>query len=195
MAQNLLCSPVRAGALQMEMKLVTPELVEVNQVETTPRNRTRRKNVRFPYASKTDWDFFTGATGAKSGFVENVSQGGCLLRSAEPIEHRRWLRLAIRDEVTQLYFTAVGRIARREDKLEAWADGEVTLYRYGIEFIHALNPLILDRIQNQAGTCTSCGNATATIPDLNSPHKLYCVLCHLRRACQNLLVQDGLDSA
>lgn len=179
----------------MELKRASTELPEPEQTESTPRSRTRRKNVRYSFASKADWDFFTGAMGAKSGYLENVSQGGCLLRTTEPIEHRRWIRLAIKDESSQVYFTAVGRIARREDRLEAWDDREVTLYRYGIEFIHALNPLILERIREQSANCASCGHTSASIPDLNSPNKLYCVLCHLRKACHNLLVPDGLDSA
>jgi hypothetical protein len=175
----------------MEISLVPSQPA----VEIGSQSRSRRNSVRFVFRKRADWDFFSGATGAKSGYLENVSQGGCLIRTTEPIEFRRWIRLAIRDEQTQVYFTAVGRIARREDKLEAWDDEVVTLHRYGIEFIHALNPLILDCIRGLNGNCAICGDANGSIPDAQVPDRLYCVLCHLRKACHNLLVQEGLDTS
>jgi hypothetical protein len=156
---------------------------------------TRRKNIRYPFPRQADWDFFTEGTGTKPGYIENVSQGGCLLRTMEPIEHRRWIRFAVKEEQNNLWFTSVGRIVRREDKMEPWGQDQVTLYRYGVELIHGMNPLVLSRIKESSSVCTTCGSPNASIPDLKVANRLYCVLCHLRRACQSLLVQEGLEPA
>jgi hypothetical protein len=155
---------------------------------------SRRRFARYPFVRTADWDFFTYASGVKPGYIENISQGGCLLRTVEPIEHRRWLRLVVREAETNLWFTAVGRVIRCEDKLESWDTRVVTLHRYGIEFIHPLNPVVLEQVQNSAQPgCATCGSAAATIPDSKRSNTLYCVLCHLRQACHNLLVQDGYE--
>ncbi len=156
---------------------------------------TRRKEVRYPFSKVVDWDFFTGADGAKKGYLENVSAGGCLLRTNEPIEHRRWIRLVVKDPASSVYFTAVGRICRRDDLLESWEDGSITLHRQGIEFIHALNPVILAAIREDSSPCSDCGKPGAHFQAPDHAEKLYCVLCHLRKACRSLLASEGLDSA
>lgn len=161
----------------------------LDQVTTTP-DVTRRKNLRFSFAKTADWDFFTAANGIKPGYIEDVSQGGCLLRTSDVIEHRRWIRLAVQGDSKNLWFTAVGRVIRREDKMEATPEGQFTLYRYGVEFIHSLNPLILEQVRGKAQNCSVCGNPAANIPDTKQAGTLYCVLCHLRKACQNLLAQE-----
>jgi len=159
------------------------------------RHYTRRKHPRFNFLGGCDWDFFTSPSGGKSGIIDNVSQGGCLLRTDETIDHRRWVRILVKEARHNIWFTSVGRIMRREDKMESWDQHGITLYRYGIEFVHPLNQLILEQIKDSCSACASCGDPSATIPDLFQPNTLYCVLCHLRKACHNLLVQDGLDSA
>ena len=160
-----------------------------------PARVTRRRHARYPFLRAIDWDFFTEGTGAKPGFVENVSQGGCMLRSSDPIDNRRWLRFIVSDPQSNVSFTAVGRVVRKEDRMEAWDDENVTLYRYGIEFIHALNPIALRWIQESCGRCTACGAPSAQIPDVTAANAVLCVMCHLRRACQNLISLDGLSSA
>jgi hypothetical protein len=82
---------------------------------------------------KVRWDFFTAAKGARSGYVTNISEGGCLLKTTEPIEHRRWIRIIIQDEA--LWRAAIGRIIRCEHAIEAVGDGDISLYRYGVEFV------------------------------------------------------------
>src|SRR5262249_25070802 len=99
----------------------------------------------------------------------------------------------VTDAADSLYFTAVARISRREDRLEVWEDEGITLHRYGLEFIHALNPIILEAIRRNSSPCTACGTPGATIPDLAEAGRIYCVLCQLRKACQNLLAQETLD--
>jgi hypothetical protein len=153
---------------------------------------TRRRSTRFQFIGTADWDFFTSAEGGKPGYIENLSQGGCLLRTSEPIEHRRWIRMIVKENTHGLYFTAIGRIIRREDKLEPWDEHTLTLHRYGVEFVHPLNELVLARIQEAHANCAVCGTPEARISDTRSPGKYYCVLCNLRRACQSLLVQEDL---
>lgn len=156
---------------------------------------TRRKASRYEVARNADWDFFTYATGAKRGYLENISQGGCLLRTEEAIEHRRWIRLIVRETENNLCFTSVGRVIRREDKIQPWDEKTMTLHRYGIEFIHKLNPLVLEKIQNTVTVCAECGRKDARIPHQAQGNRLLCVLCHLRQACHNLLDQDHLEPA
>lgn len=151
---------------------------------------SRRQHARYPFFRTADWDFFTSGTGSKPGWLEDVSEGGCLLRTTEPVEHRRWIRLAVKQPEENLWFTAVGRVIRREDRMEAWDEQTITLYRYGIEFIHPLNTLALEKIQSNLSECAICHNRSASIPDLHEPGKVYCVLCNLRRACHSLLIQD-----
>lgn len=98
-----------------------------------------RKNERYGFFGKVIWDFFAQKGGKKSGYLANISQSGCLLKTSEPIDTRRWIRLIIRDESSNLYFTSIGRVVRRENAAEIMEDehgAECVLYRYGIEFTH-----------------------------------------------------------
>lgn len=105
---------------------------------TTPTHA--REFERHGFFRKASWDFFSGSTGGKPGYILNISRGGCLLKASEPIEHRRWIRIMIHDHYTNLSFTQVGRVVRREDIIESLesldlGDGyDITLHRYGIEF-------------------------------------------------------------
>lgn len=174
------------------MSSQTPTLLSVATDHRTP-SLTRRKSIRYSFMRPADWDFFTSGNGAKPGFIENLSQGGCLLRTADLIENRRWIRLVVKDSERDIWFTAVGRIMHGEDRLEPWGNHGLTLYRYGVEFIHGLNPLVIERIKDSSHCCCLCGDPSANIPDLKDSERLYCVLCHLRRACHNLLVDETQD--
>lgn len=158
-----------------------------------PQESSRRQGARFGFMRRADWDFFTSGSGVKTGYLENISEHGCLLRTTDPIEHRRWIRLVVKEPKTGFLFTAVGRVLRREDRLESWQGGEnewaVTLHRYGVEFVHPLNAVVLEQIASGCTRCAHCGGAPAGIADLHSSDTYYCVLCHLRDACQNLLPQ------
>ena len=57
-----------------------------------------------------------------------------MLKTSDAIDHRRWIRIVIKDEAANLWFTLVGRAVRCENALEAFSENDVTLYRYGIEF-------------------------------------------------------------
>lgn len=91
-----------------------------------------RRHERFSWTRKVRWDFFTAGHGAKSGYVTNISKGGCLLKTTELIEHRRWVRMIVLDDVWR---TAVGRVIRCEHAIEVVANDDLSLYRYGIEFV------------------------------------------------------------
>lgn len=93
-----------------------------------------RKHERHETFRKARWDFFAAATGMKPGFISNLSEGGCLLKTGDLINHRRWIRLMIQDTETNLVFSATGRVIRREDRIEAFSETDVTLHRYGVEF-------------------------------------------------------------
>ncbi len=92
---------------------------------------------RYEIAQKANWDFFSAPTGKKEGYLGDVSAAGCLLKTSEVIEHRRWVRLILRpmefSTESGVCYTTVARVVRREDKLEAIGD-DFTLYRYGLEF-------------------------------------------------------------
>ena len=160
--------------------------------------KSRRKSERFRFSSQVDWDYFVtpdlGSLGVKSGTIEDISEGGCLLRASELIEHRRKVRIIAKESSGQLLMVLVGAIVRREDKLEPCEGRGVSLHRYGIEFTHPLNPVFLEKIKCPHGNCAVCGTPAASIPDPIENGVLYCVLCHLRRACHNLLAYDTLDT-
>ncbi len=92
-----------------------------------------RIHARHSVVQEASFDFLTQGTGRKVGFITDISQGGCLLKSTEPVDPKRFLRMILQDDEHKFGFTLVGRVIRRENKLEAIGD-EMTLYRYGIEF-------------------------------------------------------------
>lgn len=83
------------------------------------------------------WDYLTEPTGRRSAWLCEITETGCVLRTAEPLDSRRWLRLAYHDEEIGLFRARSGRIIKREDRIEAVGDAYdsiVTLHRYQIEF-------------------------------------------------------------
>lgn len=85
---------------------------------------------------RTSWDFYSGSNGSKSGYITDLHECGCTLKTVEPIEFRRWIRMMIRDQRSNVSFTAVGRVVRCENSFEASIGSEVTLYRYRVEFTY-----------------------------------------------------------
>lgn len=160
---------------------------------------SRRKRQRFSIASPVDWDFFSAANGTKAGYLEDISEGGCLLRTTDLIDHRRWVRMVIKND--DLWFTCVGRVIRREDRMEPWIDGNITLHRYGVEFIHPVNVLALNLLPGSGTPCESCGQAQGGEFRSTGPShgKVHCLRCHLRISCRNLLAHeyagDNLEGA
>ena len=84
---------------------------------------------------RATWDLYSEGTGPKSGYITNISQGGCLLKTFETIEHRRWIRMIIRNEYANVSFSAIGRVTRRENVIEVFGESDTTLFRYGVEFV------------------------------------------------------------
>lgn len=131
---------------------------------------TQRKSERFDYFAKVKWDFFAQSAGKKTGYIGNISNTGCLLKTSEVIESRRWLRLMIQDDSTNVYFTAVGRVVRKKNVMEIIDNGnDFTLYHYGIEFTYpnylsfADTSLIL-ALSNRNLSVRSCLNLNSRSP-------------------------------
>lgn len=98
---------------------------------------TQRRDERYEFFGKVSWDFFAQSCGKKLGYIANLSRSGCLLKTADAIETRRWIRLMIQDESSNLAFSGIGRVVRRQDIMEIVGDGEdYTLYHHGIEFTY-----------------------------------------------------------
>lgn len=99
-----------------------------------------RRHERFGFFRKARWDYFSAASGVKSGYILNISKNGCLLKASDRINESQWIRLLIEDFTTNLLFAHVGRVVRRHDiveRMEPTSHGaELTLHRYGIEFTH-----------------------------------------------------------
>ncbi len=97
--------------------------------------------------------------------------------------------MIVRDPGTNVHFTAVGRVIRREDRLEGWRDSTFTLHRHGVELVQPLNALIMEKLRQTNQSCSVCGTP-ATLHDIHEPGQAYCVLCHLRRGYQDLAAQS-----
>jgi hypothetical protein len=100
-----------------------------------------RRFERIPFIRSASWDYFSDRKGKKWGYIDDVSRGGCLLRTNVPIEHRRWIRLRVDDENSNVSLAWVGQVIRAEQKIEvARASGDndfdITIYRYGVRFTH-----------------------------------------------------------
>jgi len=95
---------------------------------------SHRKNERFELIQRATWSYFSAGFGTQSGYLSNISLTGCLLKTFEVIEHRRWIRIIIDHAKSNLAFTLVGLVTRRENVIEVFGNYETTLYRYGIKF-------------------------------------------------------------
>lgn len=90
------------------------------------------------------WGLYSGGSGTAGGRVENLTPQGCVLRTCEPIEHHRWVRIAL-TAGHSLAFTAIGRVVSREDRMEN-RDHALTLHRHEVEFVVPVNPVFIQRI-------------------------------------------------
>lgn len=96
---------------------------------------TERKHQRYDLFGKVSWDFYANGTGKKIGYLGNLSISGCLLKTSEPIENRRWVRLIIEDAHKNMSVVVIGRVVRQKNSMEiVQGGGDFTLYHYGIEF-------------------------------------------------------------
>ncbi len=96
-----------------------------------------RKHERHEFFGKTFWDFFAQSCGKKLGYITNISRSGCLLKTTELIDHRRWIRMMIEDKSTNIYFSTVGRVVRRLEIIETVEEADdYTLFHHGIEFTY-----------------------------------------------------------
>ncbi|MFZ9595498.1 MAG: PilZ domain-containing protein [Bdellovibrionia bacterium] len=97
-----------------------------------------RKDERFTYRVNVIWSFFAQSKNPKkSGSLEDISRSGCLLKTQERIDSRRWLRIVIQDEATNLLFATIGRVMREHSSLHSRKPSWTSMpepYFYGIEF-------------------------------------------------------------
>ena len=127
---------------------------------------SERRYDRVEVFQKAKWDFFTSGTGSKLGYVTNISRGGCLLKTNENIEHRRWVRMMIRDDSNNVAYTAIGRIVRQENSLEIINSTDVILYRYGIEFTHPFDFILALSSKNlMVRSCRSLNTKSSLRPE------------------------------
>lgn len=92
---------------------------------------------RFDYFAKVTWDYFGEKTGSKSGYLGDISNSGCLFKTNEWMDERRWVRLIVEDPTSHLCFTLIGRVVRRNCVMEIIDYGaDYTLFQYGIEFTY-----------------------------------------------------------
>ncbi len=146
----------------------TPILEKSN---STSSSTTARVHARHPVLCKATWDFFTGTGGAKPGYIFDLSKGGLLLKTSDPIDHRRWVRIVLRDTSLNVNFAMVGRAVRAENRLEAVGDFDITLYRYGIQFTHP-NYLMTPSGQDLILALSSRNLRVASCLSLNSKSSL-----------------------
>lgn len=147
----------------------------------------RRKILRTNFREELEWDFFTLPDGTKSGYLCDLSETGCQIRTIEALDPKKWIRLIVKNPRDNLHFSAVGKVIWTKNLVEPWDEKTVTLQRCGIEFVRPLNPHILRNLRSDTTLCGICGKANATIPDAHDGNRLYCVLCHLRNACRELI--------
>ena len=94
----------------------------------------KRTAERFEFIGQTSWDFFAEKEGKKSGLTLNISHSGLLLNTQHEIEPRRWLRLVIQEDATQLCLVIIGRVVRLEKKKGAELSTTQPGSLYGVEF-------------------------------------------------------------
>jgi hypothetical protein len=85
------------------------------------------------------WTFFSEQSESQWGWVTDLDSRSCILRTDDPIESKRWIRLVMdfRDEKVAL--VAVGRVTKSEASLEDHYSPQVTLYKMKVEFNYDLD--------------------------------------------------------
>jgi len=134
---------------------------------------TERRHPRYDLFGKVYWDFFASGSGRKKGYLANLSQSGCLLKTSDPIDMRRWIRLLYEDPSSNLCVTLIGRVLRRNNQLETIQEGlDFTLYQHGVEFTFpnhfslAATDLILDlsRRNLRVSSCLNLNSKSSLRP-------------------------------
>jgi hypothetical protein len=87
----------------------------------------QRKDERYEFDAKVFWTFFAQRTVKMPGHVTDISCSGCSLQTSQIIEYRRWIRLMIQDDSSNLFFTAIGRVIRSQAL-------QGSKFKYGIQF-------------------------------------------------------------
>jgi len=88
----------------------------------------QRKDIRYEYNAKVFWTYFAPGSVKIPGNLNNISHSGCSLQTSQPIECRRWLRIIIQDDLSNLLFIAIGRVIRSQPLAGPHR------FQYGIQF-------------------------------------------------------------
>lgn len=92
-----------------------------------------RQHERFEFFKTILWDFFAKGNGRKKGHILNISHSGCLIKTLEPIESRRWIRILISSQPSHPPVLIIGRVVRTKPVKEG---NKILFYYQGIEFTH-----------------------------------------------------------
>ena len=104
----------------------------------------KQREPRLQIKKSGKWDYFSSLSEPKLAFIENISEHGCLLKTTERIDLRRWIRLLIKDVKDNITLNVTGRIVYCQEQMEIWDDINITLYRCGIEFIRPINMVLIE---------------------------------------------------
>ncbi len=110
----------------------------------------RRQNRRIECQTEFFWDYFSLHEGTKKGRMLDISSCGALVLTEQPVELRRWIRIALpasglpaseNKESHPLYFTLSARVVRRTppDQFGRW--------KLGLQFVQPLPELLQQRLQ------------------------------------------------
>jgi len=100
----------------------------------------KRRNERFEFVGQASWDYFAKTESRKTGYIINVSRNGCLFQTHHTVELRRWIRLVIQEDSSQVGIVIIGRVTRTAGLQNAQPDSESLdlfyKYLYGVEFTY-----------------------------------------------------------
>ena len=134
---------------------------------------------------RANWSFFTSPNGTKRGRIREIDGSHAVLCSHEPIETRRWIRVALHEPVVAagqqpaLSRVAFARVTGHYEMIDLWEDDSLTLYRHALEWIEPLDADWVDRLSPDIWDLCECGNL---LPRNSKANQGVCGLCSLRVA-------------
>ncbi len=133
----------------------------------------RRKHKRFDFLGHVHWDYFARTSSKKNGYLINISKGGCLLWTDHNVELRRWVRLVIQNETSQVSIIVIGRVTHISDSPQR-QPGSDLLYPdsgtfYGIEYTYPnyfslASTEVISALSSRNLIASSCRNLNSKSP-------------------------------
>ncbi len=149
-----------------------------------------RNQARISLGLAAEWDWLKYPTGRKPAYIKNLSETGALLCATEELSIGEPIRMVLKHQQDALWITCAGTVVRRENKIESWPGNDLTLFRYGLRLTQPIQPGLLRSLRESCTLCEFCKEKPATNSSAGSSIHDCCALCHLRLACQNLLIQQ-----